>query len=131
VGCVFMVTEKGHPKFVRTNYRRSKRSRVKEGWRYPRGQDNKQKRNWKYMPAMPSKGYGRPAALRGLRGGLEEALAHNPAGLVVGKLARIASGVGKKKRLLILASAKKQGIKVVNPGAFSFHRKENPREEKR
>ena len=112
-----MAIAKKHPKFVRTNYGRTKRKRVGRAWRFPRGQDNKQKKRWKYMSRLPSIGYGSAKATRGLKDGMEETLVHNVSELEKGKLARIAGGVGGRKRALIIAEAKKLGIRVLNPGS--------------
>jgi len=94
--------------------------RIKESWRRPRGIDSKMRLKKKGWPPSPSVGYRGPRAVRGLHpSGYEEVLVYN-----VGDLAtidpetqaiRIAGTVGARKRALILAEAKKRGIKVLNP----------------
>jgi large subunit ribosomal protein L32e len=113
-----MVSKRKHPKFLRPNYGRSKRSRIKDNWRRPRGIDNKKREKLKYMGASPSIGYGQPKEVRNLHpSGLPEVRVQSPSDLVGLKnvVIRIASGVGKKKKQEILALCQKANLKVVNP----------------
>jgi len=102
-------------------YRREvhRRKRLSLSWRRPKGLHSKVRRKEKYVKPMPSARRRSPRKERGLLpGGIREVLIHNVEELrKVGKgfAARIASGVGKRKRLMILEEAKKLKIKVLNP----------------
>ncbi|MBM3229466.1 50S ribosomal protein L32e [Candidatus Parvarchaeota archaeon] len=112
-----MVSKRKHPTFRRTNYGRSRRSRIKDNWRRPRGIDNKQREKYAYMGKLPSIGYGNPAALKNLHpSGMKEARVFN-AGQLAGLkdvVVRIAGGVGAKKAALIFQEAKKAGLRILN-----------------
>ena len=106
------------PRFVRCESWRYKR--LKEAWRKPKGIDNKMRLQVKGWPKLVKVGYRGPKEVRGLHpSGLRDVLVHNVEELK--KLdpsrdgARIASGVGRKKRMEIVAMAKKLGIRVFNP----------------
>jgi len=106
------------PRFVRCESWRYKR--LKEAWRKPKGIDNKMGLQVKGWPKLVKVGYRGPKEVRGLHpSGLRDVLVHNVEELK--KLdpsrdgARIASGVGRKKRMEIVAMAKKLGIRVFNP----------------
>jgi len=93
--------------------------RVKERWRLPRGRHSAARQRYRGRPAQPHPGYGSPKAVRGLsREGLLPVLVHNDEELK--RLnpstdgAVIASTVGSKKRLLILASALQNKIRVLH-----------------
>ena len=71
---------------------------------------------------MVSTGYKGPKVARGLHpSGLREVLVHNVAEVAAVdptiQAGRIAHTVGKKKRALILAEAKKKKLLILNPGA--------------
>jgi large subunit ribosomal protein L32e len=88
-------------------------------WRRARGLDNKVRRKIKGWPESPSIGYKGPKLVRGLHSsGFEDVLVHNVAELAtlnpVTQVARVAHTVGKKKRVDILAEAKKLNLKIVN-----------------
>jgi large subunit ribosomal protein L32e len=112
--------KKKKPKFVRSNYGRSKRKRVKENWRKPRGIDNKKRIGKKYAGRRPKIGYKNPEEIRfRRRSGKLEFLVHNVEELqkIPSKdeyIAVIAHDVGKKKRIEIIEIAKKLGIEVAN-----------------
>jgi large subunit ribosomal protein L32e len=107
------------PEFLRSESWRY--SKMSESWRRPRGLDHKMRRKIKGWPPMVSTGYKGPKIARGLHpSGLREFLVHNVDELSkvdpTVQAARIAHTVGKKKRALILAEAKKKKITVLNPG---------------
>ena len=107
------------PEFLRSESWRY--SKMSESWRRPRGLDHKMRRKIKGWPPMVSTGYKGPTIARGLHpSGLREVLVHNVEELSAidptVQAARIAHTVGKKKRTLIVAEAKKKKLKVLNPG---------------
>ena len=107
-----------HPRWRRANMEFKKR--VKDTWRRPRGQDSKQRKKLKGYGKMPTVGYRQDKRIRGLHpSGYEEVLircvddVHNvdPETQAI----RIASTIGKRKRLEIMKIAEEKGIKVLNP----------------
>jgi len=105
------------PAFVRSESWRY--MKLKESWRRPRGLDNKMRRKIKGWPPTVSVGYKGPKAARGLHpSGYKEVLVHNAKELVgidpKTEAARIAHTVGKRKRVLILAEAKKLNVFILN-----------------
>lgn len=113
--------KKKHPKFVRSNFGRDKRKRVKDNWRKPRGIDNKKRIGMKYAGKRPKIGYKQPESIRfRRRSGKLEFLVHNVQDLqkIPSKeeyIAVIAHDVGKKKRLEIIKVAKDMGVEIANP----------------
>ncbi len=111
-----MPAKKSHPYFNVVNYRgKHGKRRVKARWRTGKGVDNKKRIRKASHGACPRVGYGNPASLRHLHPkGLPEVLVFNTGDLesAKGKLARIASSVGKRKRLLIQQKAKELGIQT-------------------
>ncbi len=106
-----------HPKFLRPNYGRSSRSRIKLAWRRPRGIDNKKRAKIAYMGCSPSIGYGQPQEIKyNHPSGLQEALIQTPSELAGLKevVVRIAGGVGRKKREEIIRIAESMKLRVVN-----------------
>ncbi|MFA6328717.1 MAG: eL32 family ribosomal protein [Candidatus Micrarchaeia archaeon] len=111
------IKKRKHPQFLRPNYGRSSRSRIKIAWRRPRGIDNKKRLKIKYMGASPSIGYRQPNAIRYHHPrGLPEVLVQTPADLAGLKnvVIRIAGSVGRLKRAAIEKLASSMALHVVN-----------------
>jgi large subunit ribosomal protein L32e len=128
------IKKRKHPQFLRPNYGRSSRSRIKRSWRRQRGIDNKKRLKIKYMGASPSIGYGQPSAIRGLHPrGLPEVLVQSPSELeeLKGALIRIAGGVGRLKREAIEKLAAAKGLHVLNPKEFGPKQKRMEEKERR
>jgi large subunit ribosomal protein L32e len=105
------------PKFVRAES--WKYDRFSVSWRRPRGLDNKIRRKIKGWPPGASVGYKGPKIARGLHpSGYREVLVYNIQDLSLvdpsTQAARIAHTVGKRKRALVIAEAKKLNIKILN-----------------
>lgn len=112
------IKKRKHPKFLRPNYGRSSRSRIKLAWRRPRGIDNKKRLKIAYMGASPSIGYGQPSAIKFMHpAGKHEQLVQSPSEIasLKGVLVRIAGSVGRRKREVIERLAKEAGLRVLNP----------------
>jgi len=105
------------PAFVRPESWRY--DKFSESWRRPRGLDNKVRRTIKGWPPMPCFGYMGPKVARGLHpSGYEEILVNTVAEVANVKpetqAIRIGHTVGMKKRVLIIAEARKLGITILN-----------------
>jgi len=105
------------PSFVRAES--WKYDRFSLSWRRPRGLDNKIRRKIKGWPPGCSTGYKGPKIARGLHpSGFREVIVFNVEDLskidLNTQAARIAHTVGKRKRALIIAEAKKLNIKILN-----------------
>ena len=105
------------PKFIRAESWRF--SRFSLSWRKPRGLDNKIRRKIKGWPPGVSVGYKGPKIARFLHpSGYREVMVFNVQTLSTidpnTQAARIAHTVGKRKRGLIIAEAKKLCIKILN-----------------
>ncbi len=105
------------PKFVRAES--WKYDRFSLSWRRPRGLDNKIRRKIKGWPPGPSMGYKGPKIARGLHpSGYREVLIYNLKDLSKVdpsmQAVHIAHTVGKRKRAIIIAEAKKLNIKILN-----------------
>ncbi len=112
-----MATKRTHPKFLRPNYGRSSRSRIKLAWRRPRGIDNKKRAKIKYMGCSPSIGYGQPSSIKHQHPkGLLEVIVQTPSEVKGLKevVVRIAGGVGRVKREAIIKLCEAAKIHVVN-----------------
>lgn len=118
------------PKFERYGWRKKKK--LSKSWRRPRGADNKMRLHIAAKGAMVKVGYRRKKAERGLHPlGVREVLVFNTNDLAslakagsggarkkggaVECAARIASGVGRRKREQIEEEATALGIKMLNP----------------
>jgi large subunit ribosomal protein L32e len=109
--------KKKKPNFVRPESWRY--IKLKESWRRPRGLDHKVRRKIKGWPPGVSVGYKGPKVARGLHpSGYREVLVHNVQELSnvdpTTEAARIAHRVGKKKRVQIIAEAKKLKVHILN-----------------
>ncbi len=109
---------KKQPAFRRQEWFRYRRL-SKTGYRKPKGNDSKMRKNRKYRSPMARVGYGKIASARGLHpSGFEEVLIHkadhldglNPERQAV----RIGAGVGNRKRSRIHDRADELGIRVLN-----------------
>src|SRR3989338_650378 len=112
-----MAVKRKHPKFLRPNFGRSSRSRIKKAWRRQRGIDNKKRLKIAYMGASPSIGNGQPSEIMYFHPiGMPEALVHSLSELtnLKGVAVRIASGVGRKKRLELIKMAESMKLPVLN-----------------
>ena len=106
------------PKFLRQGTKNLKRLGKK--WRRPRGSQSKLRKYKIARGSMPNPGYGSPKSIRGLHpSGYEDVLVYNTNQLEKldskKQACRIASTVGKKKRLEIMKKASELKIKVLNP----------------
>jgi large subunit ribosomal protein L32e len=109
--------KKSKPKFARSESWRY--VKLKTSWRKPRGLDHKMRRKIKGWPPTVSTGYKGPKVARGLHpSGYREVLVHNAKDLSKinpkFEAARIAHTVGKKKRVQIVAEAKKLDVFILN-----------------
>jgi large subunit ribosomal protein L32e len=109
--------KKKKPDFVRSESWRY--MKLKENWRRPRGLDHKMRRKIKGWPPTVSVGYKGPKVARGLHpSGYKEVLVHNAKEISnvdpKTEAARIAHTVGKKKRVQIIAEAKKKKVFILN-----------------
>ena len=109
--------KKSKPDFVRSESWRY--VKLKESWRRPRGLDHKMRRKIKGWPPTVSVGYKGPKDARGLhQSGYREVLVYNAK--EISKInpkfeaARIAHTVGKRKRVQIVAEAKKLEVFILN-----------------
>ena len=105
------------PEFIRQESWRY--VRVKESWRRPRGIDSKMRLRKKGRPPLVSIGYRGPKLARGLHPtGFKEVIVYNVKDLESVnpdvEAIRIASTVGRRKRLEIIKRADELGIKVLN-----------------
>ena len=90
-----------------------------EEWRKPRGKHSKLREHLSRRPPVVDAGYRGPAQVRGLHpSGFREVLVHNMKELESidnrFQACRIASTVGRKKRIELESEADKLGIRVLN-----------------
>ena len=93
--------------------------RVGEKWRKPRGKHSKLRHHISYRINVASIGYSGPQAARGLHpSGFREVLVHHPLELdgmdPKTEAARVAHGVGFRKREMIQRRADRMGIRILN-----------------
>jgi large subunit ribosomal protein L32e len=109
---------RNRPRFIRRGVHDKKK--LSASWRMPKGAHNKMRRQLKAKGALPTPGYGSPAAVRGLHpSGYRDVLVFNVASLTgldpETEAIRIGGTVGMKSRMKIQAAALEQGLKVLNP----------------
>ena len=113
-----VVRKKKHPKFFRQNYGRTDRKRISEGWKRPRGHDNKKRAKHSSAGAEPNIGWRNALVVRGMHPtGLREVLVFNVRDVEKvqrGNAVRIAAGVGRMKRAGIIAKARELNLKILN-----------------
>jgi len=103
------------PKFQRQN--RAQKKRVGAAWRKPRGIDNKLRIKEGGYGLLPKIGYRTPKAERNLHPvGLKEVLVCSLRDLmaVKGVAVRFSATLGRKKKTLLIAEAKKMKLKILN-----------------
>jgi len=120
------------PVFVRKRGGIYKRLGLK--WRAPRGIHSKLRKHKREAGNLPKSGYGSPKSVRGLHpSGFEEFLVYNLKDVEKinpeKQACRIASNVGKKKRLEIMKKAEELKIRVLNPFKIEI-KKAEPAEKK-
>ncbi|HEY7228116.1 MAG TPA: 50S ribosomal protein L32e [Nitrososphaeraceae archaeon] len=113
------------PDFVRQESWRYKK--LATNWRKPKGKDNKMRKQVSGVPQLVKVGYKGPKKARGLHpSGYNDILVFNTKDLI--KIdpkidaARIAHGVGTKKRIDIVTEALKLKIKILNPGKIEVEK---------
>jgi len=115
---LMVVAKKKHPKFFRQNYGTKSRKRIGKGWKRPRGHDNKKRAKHSFAGGEPNIGWRNARVVRDLHpSGVGEALVRNLGELEKvqpGKAVRIAAGVGRMKRNMIIARAKELNFKILN-----------------
>ena len=108
------------PKFIRMNSWRIKR--LEDKWRSPRRSlDNKIRLQRKGFPPLVKIGYRGPSKARYLHpSGFQEVIIYSPQDLEkvdpATQAARIASTVGRRKRIEIIKKAEEKGIRILNIG---------------
>ncbi|RLG18727.1 50S ribosomal protein L32e [Nanoarchaeota archaeon] len=105
------------PDFLR--FDTHKRKKLDEVWRRPRGPGSKQRKREKSVTPLPEVGYRAPKKVRGLHpSGLEEVLVYNPENLdglnPKQHIIKIASSVGRKKKVEIVEKALELGLRISN-----------------
>ncbi|MCK5474394.1 MAG: 50S ribosomal protein L32e [Candidatus Aenigmarchaeota archaeon] len=111
--------KKRRPSFARSEGSSKNTRKTKDAWRKPKGRDNKLRRRVN-GEGVVSKGYSVPNAVRGLHAcGLKDIIIENSTQLInlnpKTDAARISATVGTKKKIVLVAEAKKLKIKILNP----------------
>lgn len=94
-----------------------KKKRVKDNWRKPRGIDSKMRLQLKGKPPIVKPGYGTTKTERGTVDGKETVLIYNSAdvgALTEDQVGIIGSGVGARKKITIIQTAKKEKKELLN-----------------
>ncbi len=109
---------RNRPRFIRRGVH--DKQKLSASWRMPKGAHNKMRRQLKAKGALPTPGYGSPAAVRGLHpSGFRDVLVFNVASVSgldpATDAIRIGGTVGRKTRMKIQEAALEQGLKVLNP----------------
>jgi len=94
--------------------------RVGDSWRRPHGKHSKLRTHNDAKGFLPQKGYGSPKSVRYFHpSGFEEVMVYNVNDLEnidsQKQACRIASSVGRKKRIDIMKKSEEKKIKVLNP----------------
>jgi large subunit ribosomal protein L32e len=119
------------PTFKRSNYGAKRRSRVKDNWRTPRGNDNHMRIKKKNVGVMPMIGFKNAESVRFLRqDGSVERLIHNKADLesISGKegiTAKFSHDLSKRTRMELQKIADERKIKISN--SFKPEKKPEPK----
>ncbi|MBN2735293.1 MAG: 50S ribosomal protein L32e [Methanomicrobiaceae archaeon] len=97
----------------------SRKKKLDDTWRRPRGLQSKQRRQKKCKGSHPQPGFGSPRAVRGMHpSGYEEVLVFNVADLegldAETQAIRISATVGGRKRVDIQAKADEVPLKILN-----------------
>jgi len=111
-----LIKKKKRFRFVRQ--RTPGKRRLKMSWRKPKGIDSPKRIERKEKGRVVKIGYRTPKLIRDLHpSGLPEVIVYNPSELegLEGVVIRIASTVGRRKRLEIVKRAEELGLRVVNP----------------
>jgi large subunit ribosomal protein L32e len=108
------------PLFVRQATHRYWRIGRRQSWRHPRGIQSKQRRHYGYRAKVVSVGYRSPAQVRGLAPtGFAPVIVHTSEELhhlnVQTEAAILARTLGTRKRLILEETARKLGVKILNP----------------
>ncbi len=113
------VNGKTKPKFIRQEFGRPKKSKLKEKWRRPKGIDSKKANRKRGKGAVPSIGYKKKASESGIHFGFESIRVFNVTELASidpsKQAAVIAACVGRKKRNVIIERANEMKITIINP----------------
>ncbi|MCC7552827.1 50S ribosomal protein L32e [Candidatus Micrarchaeota archaeon] len=109
--------KKDHPRFKRPNVGRTKRSRLDDKWKRPRGQGNKQRKKLNKAGKWPTIGYGNSDLIKNVHPcGFKEVIVHTIKELtnLENVAIRIGATVGKRKKIKIIEKAKEKGLKILN-----------------
>lgn len=112
--------DEGRPLFVRQQAHRYRRVGRDVSWRRPRGLQSKQRRHYGYRPVVVSVGYRSPALARGLvPSGFKPVRVETIRGLEridpLTEAAILSRGIGTRRRLVLEETARKLGVRVLNP----------------
>ena len=111
-----LIKKKKRFRFIRQ--RTPGKRRLRMSWRKPKGIDSPKRIERKEKGRIVKIGYRTPKVIRFLHpSGFPEVIVYNPSELegLEEVVIRIASTVGRKKRLEIIRRAEEMGLKVVNP----------------